>query len=278
MLHPVNKTLKVIVRSDPLHVASVSKAFLVLEAFGRTTTDLSLGEIAAHTGLDKSATQRFAHTLWQLGYLEKDERTRRFRLGKPVLDVAFYYLRSNPLVELATPALIDLRNSCGERANLSLYDGTTTIYAIRQQTKREYFDSSLIGRRIPIFCTAGGRAILAQLPRDEAEAVIARCELVQRTPKTIIDPAVIMQKVEEAARTGFGFAIEETVIGEITIGAAVTDAAGRPIAAVHIAASTNDWTTEAFAERFAPLVIETAQSLSRSQRGVVLRDRQSATF
>src|ERR1700748_426743 len=150
-------------RSDPLHVASVAKAFRVLEAFGQTITDLSLMKIADFTGLDKSATQRFTHTLWQLGYLEKDERTRRFRLGKPVLDLSFYYLRSNALIELATPALVDLRNSCGERANLSLYDDTTTIYVIRQQTKREYFDGSLIGRRIPVFCTAGGRAILAQV-------------------------------------------------------------------------------------------------------------------
>jgi len=260
-------------RSDPLHVASVAKAFRVLEAFSHTISDLSLMELAEHTGLDKSATQRFAHTLWQLGYLEKDEKTRRFRLGKPVLDLSFYYLRSNALIELATPALLDLRNACGERANLSLYDDTTTIYVIRQQTKREYFDGSLIGRRVPVFCTAGGRSILAQLPADEAADVIARSERKPRTPKTITEPALIMERIREAAERGYGLAVEETVLGEITIGAAVTDAAGRPIAAVHIAASTSDWSTEAFRDRFAPFAIETAQALSRSQRHVVHRSR-----
>jgi DNA-binding IclR family transcriptional regulator len=260
-------------RADPLYVASVAKAFRVLEAFGHTITDLSLMEIADHTGLDKSATQRFTHTLWRLGYLEKDERTRRFKLGKPVLDLSFYYLRSNALIELATPALIDLRNSCGERANLSLYDDTTTIYVIRQQTKREYFDGSLIGRRIPVFCTAGGRAILASLPAEEAAAVIERSELKPKTVRTIVDPAGVLEKVEEARRNGFGLAVEETVLGEITVGAAVTDTSGRPIAAVHIAASTSDWSTDAFRERFAPLVIETAQALSRSQRHITHRTR-----
>lgn len=253
-------------RGDALHVASVAKAFRVLEAFGRTITDLSLMEIAEITGLDKSATQRFAHTLWQLGYLEKDERTRRFRLGKPVLDLSFYYLRSNALIELATPALVDLRNSCGERANFSLYDQTTTIYVIRQQTKREYFDSSLIGRRIPVFCTAGGRAILSQLSDEEAAEVIRRSELTPRTRYTVTDPARIMEKIHEARESGFAIAVEETVLGEITIGAAVTDTNGRPIAAVHIAASTNDWDAAAFRERFAAQLMETAQSLSRSQR------------
>lgn len=138
-------------RSDPLYVASVGKAFRVLEAFRHTITDLSLMEISDLTGLDKSTAQRFTHTLCQLGYLQRDDRTRRLRLGKPVLDLSFYYLRSNALIERATPALVELRNICGERANLSLYDDTTTIYVVRQQAKREYFDSSLIGRRVPVF-------------------------------------------------------------------------------------------------------------------------------
>ncbi|WP_144630193.1 IclR family transcriptional regulator [Bordetella genomosp. 13] len=253
-------------RPDPLYVASVAKAFSVLEAFSHTLSDLSLSEISDLTGLDKSASQRFAHTLWRLGYLEKDERTRRFRLGKPVLDLGFSYLRASRMVELATPALVDLRNKCGERANLSLYDDTTLIYVIRQQSRREYFDGSLVGRRIPVFCTAGGRAVLAQLPEQEARAVIARSDLQARTPRTLVDPTLIMREVRKAAERGYGMAVEETTLGEITVGAAVTDATGRPIAAVHIAASTSDWTPDAFAQRCAPLAMETAQTLSRAQR------------
>lgn len=249
---------------DPLHVASVGKAFRVLEAFRHTIHDLSLAEISEHTGLDKSAAQRFAHTLWQLGYLEKDERTRRFRLGKPVLDLTFSYLRSNRLVEVATPALVALRNACGERANLSLFDDTTLIYAIRQQTRREYFDGALIGRRIPVYGTAGGRAILAQLPEDEARDILARSSLRARTPRTLTDPERIMDAVRMAADKGYAIAVEETQLGEITLGAAVTDAKGRPIAAVHIAASVNDWTPETLAQKCASLAMETAQALSRS--------------
>lgn len=253
------------VQRDPLHVSSVAKAFRVLEAFGQTTGDLSLAELAQHAELDKSATQRFAHTLWQLGYLEKDARTRRFRLGKPVLDLTYFHLRSNPLVERATPALLDLRQRCGERANLSLYDETTTIYVIRHQSKREYYDSSLIGRRVPVYCSAGGRAILSRLPQADAADVIARSNIVARTPHTLIDRAAILAKVEETRIAGYGLAVEETEIGEITLGAAVTDALGRPVAAVHIAASVKEWSPEDFAERFAHMVVETAQALSSTR-------------
>lgn len=255
-------------RDDPLQVASVAKAFQVLDAFGHATGELGLTELAALSGLDRSATQRFAHTLWRLGYLEKNERTRRFRLGKRVLDAAFNFLRSDGLVERATPALIELRQVCGERANLSLHDDTTMIYAIRQQTRREYFASSLIGRRIPVFCTAGGRAVLSRLSEADASSIVARSDLSPLTARTICDPFAIMEKVRAAATDGFALAVEETTPGEITVGAAVMDAAGVPVAAVHIAASVADWTTSAFAERLGPLVTEAARSLSRGLQGV----------
>ena len=250
-------------RDDPLLVGSVAKAFQVLDTFGHAEGALSLAELATLSGLDKSATQRFAHTLWRLGYLDKDDRTRRFSLGKRVLDAAFNFLRSDGLVERATPALIELRQACGERANLSLHDDTTMIYAIRQQTKREYFAGSLIGRRIPVFCTAGGRAVLSHLPEDDALSILARSDLSPLTARTICDSTLIMAKVRAAAQDGFALAVEETAPGEITVGAAVTDVTGRPVAAVHIAASVADWPASAFAERFGPLVGETARSLSQ---------------
>ncbi|MFJ1260560.1 IclR family transcriptional regulator [Cupriavidus sp. CuC1] len=250
---------------DPLNVASVDKAFRVLHAFGNAAGDLSLGDIAEISGLDKSAAQRFAHTLWQLGYLHKNDKTRRFSLGSKVLDLAFFFLKSNALVEAATPALVELRRACGERVYLSLFDDTSIIYAIRQQSKREYFYSSLIGRRMPTFCTAGGRAILARLPREKAADIVSRSELKPLTPKTITDAAVIIQKVDQARLDGFALAMEESSIGELTLGVAVLDSEGIPVAAIHIGGSLSEWQPDEFARKFAPLVMETAQSLSRAR-------------
>lgn len=250
-------------KSSPLFVQSLEKAFQVLDAFNGGDQYLGLAEIAARTGLDKSAVQRFAYTFEKLGFLEKCPRTRRLALGRKALDLAFNFLRSHPLVEAATPTLVELRRSCGERVNLSLYDGTTLIYVIREKARREYFYGSLIGRRMPTFCTAGGRAMLACLPPDEAEAMVARSELRSLTARTIVDPAAILEKIAEARTAGYAVSAEESTIGEITTAAAVRDGDGRPLAAVHIAVSLADWTLGEFERRFAPLAVETALSLGR---------------
>src|ERR1700761_5359900 len=57
---------------DTMHVQSVAKAFRVLRAFGATQPSLSLTQIAVAAELDRSAAQRFTHTLTALGYLRRD--------------------------------------------------------------------------------------------------------------------------------------------------------------------------------------------------------------
>lgn len=254
-------------KEDPLRVGSLEKGLKVLAAFSAGPRFMNLREIAEACGMDKSAAQRFTHTLWQLGYLEKCPKTRRFSLGKRVLELTFHYLRANALVEAASPVLIELQRSTGQRVNLSLFDDLWILYAIRQSSKREYYYSTLIGRRMPIWSSSGGRAMLAALPKAEANDILRRSSLDPLTPKTICDLPGIRKKILEAQKKGYALTVEEGVMGEVVVGAAIIDADGRPAAAIHIAGSLGEWTASEFEKRFGPVLAETAQRLSHHRRG-----------
>lgn len=247
---------------NPLNVKSIHKAFLVLEAFRGGDRHLSLGELAAATGLDKSAVQRFTHTLRAMGYLEQDPATRRYALGRRVLDLAYGYLRNHPLVERAAPILADLRRTTRERVDLSLLDGTDALYVFRMQSKRETFAAALIGRRVPLFCSAGGRAMLACMTDEEARGLVERSERPAFTADTRTDPVRIMAEVRRARRQGYGFQVGEWRPAELVVAAAIVDRGGAPVGAVHIAASVGEWKPEEFERRMAPLVKGAAQSIS----------------
>ncbi|MCO6049242.1 IclR family transcriptional regulator [Mesorhizobium sp. RP14(2022)] len=250
---------------SPLFIQSLEKALFVLEAFASAEHLLGLSEISRISGLDKPATQRCVHTLVKTGYLEKDLQSGRFSLGKKVLDLSFHYLRAHPLVLKATPVLLQLRRDCGERTNLSLFDGTSVVYALRLHGKREYPQySTLIGRRMPTFCSAGGRATLARLPEDEVREILEQSDLRPLTAVTLTDPDEILAKVRHAAQLGYGFVNGESSPGELVVAAPVIDAAGRPIGAVHIAGSGSKWQAEEFERRFAPQAMEAANYLSHS--------------
>jgi DNA-binding IclR family transcriptional regulator len=248
---------------DTLYVASLEKGMRIFTAFSSGQQFMSLREIAEACGTDKSTAQRFTHTLAKLGYLEKCPRTKRFALGKKVLELSFQFLRANTLVEAASPVLIELQRSCGERVNLSLFDDLSIIYAIRQSSKREYYFSSLIGRRMPIYCTSGGRAMMALLPKEEVNDILKRSTLRALTPRTIFEAPRVRAKIAEAKANGYALTVEETVMGELVVGAAIVDGHGHPAAAIHIAGSLSEWTPGDFERKFGPLVAETAHALSR---------------
>ncbi|MEO3388174.1 IclR family transcriptional regulator [Mesorhizobium sp. CAU 1741] len=243
-------------------VTALAKGLSVLEAFADHPGPMSLQELAAHSGLDKSNVQRVAFTLLHTGYLRKGVDGRGFCLGPKVLDRSFDFLRSWPLIERAMPVLIDVRQAAGERVDLSIFDDLSISYAIRRQAKRQTFFATLIGRRIPTYCSSGGRAIMSKLTDAEVDSILERSDLVALTNHTLTEPAQIRERVEQARQDGYSVVHNESFIGEVAVACAILDNRARPVAAVHIAGSLSEWTVEDFAERFSPLAAEAAQSLS----------------
>ncbi|MDF2230989.1 IclR family transcriptional regulator [Albimonas sp. CAU 1670] len=250
---------------DRLFLQSVSRALDVIEAYAASPRPMSLGEIAEAAGINKSAAQRIGQTLLSRGYLEQTD-TGRLKLGRLFLDRSFDYLRSNELIERATPILTDLRKAAEERIDLSLFDAVndnlSIVYATRLQSKRETFYATLSGRRQPSFATSGGRACLALLSDEEVEDILERSVMVRLTPRTEVDRAAVRETIEEARRDGYCLAVEQALLGEIAVAAAIRDREGRPVGAIHIAGSLSEWTEPDFRRRFAPMAMEAAGALS----------------
>ncbi|WP_409683518.1 IclR family transcriptional regulator [Paracoccus sp. (in: a-proteobacteria)] len=244
-----------------MFVQSLARGMSVLEAFRDADGALSLSQIAARTGLTRSATQRLVHTFRKLGYLTLAEDGRGVRLDLPVLDLTLDYLRLNPLVRRASPILLELRRNVRERVDLSLFDGQRMVYAARMQSKRETFFATLVGNSVPTTCTSGGWAVLAMLPDAEVDAILAAARHQQFTPRTITDPQMIRDQIALTRQTGHALAVEQILMGEVAVGVAIPDATGRPVAAIHIAASLSEWDAEDFRRRVAPLAAEAVRSI-----------------
>ena len=246
-------------KSDKLFVEALARGIRVLESFSESARPMSLSAIAKAAGCDKSAAQRLTHTLLAMGYLEKT--TGGLVPGRRIMERSFDYLRASPLVERAIPILADLRRTVNERVDLSLFDDTSMMYIIRMQSKRDSFVSHLTGARVPTYCTSGGRAVLAQLPHDQVLDIISRSDKKKLTPRTTTKVEDILARIEEVRETGYSLAIEEVLVGEVAVGAAVLDARGYPVAAIHIVGSLGEWAPQDFVQRVGPLVSTAANSL-----------------
>ncbi len=246
---------------DGMFNQSLARGMSVLESFRGAAGPLTLAQIAARTGLTRSAAQRLVHTLRKLGYLTLTGDGYGFLPHLPVLDLTHDYLRLNPLLRRASPFLLELRQQVRERVDLSLFDGTRMVYASRLQSKREAFFATLVGNSVPSTSTSGGWAALALLPDAKIDAILAAAPLPALTPRTLTDPDMIRAQIAITRRDGHAMAVEQVLMGEVAIGMAIPDAAGQPAGAIHVAGSLAEWTPEAFRRHVVPPLADAVRNI-----------------
>lgn len=254
--------------NDPLMVNSVEKAFRVLNVFQDRQGSLSLTEIARASGLDKSAAQRFTHTLNRLGYLQKDSRTKLFSLTAKTLSIGYSYSRSNRFIDQAIPYLSHLSQSTSETVNLTVLDDTEIIFVSRYLSHHTFNTEVQIGTRMPAYCTAPGMAMLSRLPPEEALDVLQRSDLKPYTQTTTYDLDALIGKMKTTAMQGYATTFEEFYHDDLSVAAAIVDPGGYPVCAVNVAASRTRYTPEEMEKRFAPLVLAAATSISHGGRRI----------
>jgi IclR family transcriptional regulator, pca regulon regulatory protein len=247
---------------DPLFNNSVQKALAMLETFGGDRRTLSLAELAAAAGMSISSAQRCIHTLSRLGYLRRDAALRRWVLTPRALSLTEVYLSGHTLLEHATAHLIELNQASGESVSLSEPDGTDMVFIARFPSLQPFHIHMPVGRRLPMYCTASGRAYLSALPTANARRLLARSRLATHTSHTLTEPQQIWKRIEAARASGYAWSDQEYYRGDVTIAAAVLGEDGQPLAAVNISAPTSRWTLPQLRAKLAPLLLQSAQAAS----------------
>jgi IclR family transcriptional regulator, pca regulon regulatory protein len=247
---------------DPLFNSSVQKALAMLETFGGERRALGLAELAAASGMTISSAQRCIHTLLRLGYLRRDTRLRRWVLTPRALALTEAYLSGHTLLEHASAHLIALNQGSGESVSLSEPDGTDMVFIARFPSLQPFHIHMPVGRRLPMYCTASGRAYLSALAPAAARRLLARSRLVAHTAQTLTDPQQVWKRIEAAREAGYAWSDQEYYRGDVTIAAAVLGEDGQPLAAVNISAPTSRWNLAQLRAKLAPLLLQSAQAAS----------------
>lgn len=248
-------------KDSPLFVASVEKAFFVLRCFIEAADTLSLNEISKRTGMDKSAAQRFTHTLRALEYLRQDPITRRYSLTSQALGFAYGYLHTHELVRKAMPYLIECQGRCEETVNLTERLETDIVYLARVPSRQVITVNVFVGMRLPLYCTAPGRSMLAFLPADEVNAILNASRLVKHTPFTVTDPKLLLAELEQVRRQGYAMVAQETYLGDASVAAPIFDRNRAVAAAINISAPLAKWPKERIKKELAPMVMQAADAI-----------------
>src|SRR6516165_4123536 len=245
---------------------SLERGLAVLRAFTPDRPTLGISELARGLALTRSATHRYVATLATLGYLEQDGPTRKYRLGPRVLDLGFSVLASLDLREVAAPHLRRLTDSTGHTSNLAIRDDTDVILIDRvrgRPGRYHHLEFTLhVGSRIPAYCSATGKALLAFLPRPDLEQVLERIDLIQRGPRTLTDKRALLAELDQVRRTGIAVNDEELESALRSIAAPVRARSGEVVAAVNVAIPWSPVAMSELVSRLGPTVRATANEIA----------------
>jgi DNA-binding IclR family transcriptional regulator len=89
--------------------------------------------------------------------------------------------------------------------------------------------ASAVGETFPLYCTANGKAYLAQLSDPAIEALIGRA-YEARTNKTLTRIDALLAELKSARRSGIAFDREEHTLGICAVGVALQDPLGNSVA------------------------------------------------
>jgi len=226
---------------------------------------LGIADIADELGMSRSTTHRYVITLLALGYLEQGA-SRKYRLGLKVTDLGMAALNSTGLREHAHEYLEELRQRTSYTTNLAVLDGLEILYVDRVRSFRRdqgRIDLGLApGSRLPAYCTAMGKLLLAHLPEGEQRELVAEMKLTKHGPNTITSKKALLSELEEIREESFAVNDEELAPELHSIAAPVRNEAREVVAAVNLAASTSIISLSELVDALSPHLISTADRIS----------------
>jgi DNA-binding IclR family transcriptional regulator len=222
-------------KRQPSQIQSVSRAVSILKCF-RGDAELGLTEVSRMLELHKSTTAGIINTLKSEGFLEQNEQTGKLHLGIDLFSLAINARSS--LGELCEPYLTELLSLTGETVNLAVPSNSEIVYIAKRESPHSIRISTSVGSRLPMYCTANGKAILSTYGREKAASLLDGVEFVKFTDKTITSRATLFRELDLVTTDGVAYDNEEYETGIVCVAAPLYSRPGGPVGALSVSGPT----------------------------------------
>lgn len=215
---------------------SLAKSLTVLETLASSPLPLSAAQLSRELKLTRPTIYRILGTLVRHEYVTRDADGPFYRASFKLLDLGHQVLERTDLLSAARPILRNLATQFRETVHLAVEEDGRIVYLDKVEGSGPFCTNSRTGRRVPMHCTALGKAILAYLPTVRSRNILTRRGLLKRTPRTIVTMAGLEQELARVRRQGYAIDDVEFEDGVRCVGAPVLDHRGLAAAAISVSA------------------------------------------
>lgn len=240
-------------------VGTLERGLSILQFFKRSP-DAAIPEVAASVGLSRSTTYRIAERLRELGFLEVNRVTNRWRLGREAVQLGVVALQSTDVMQVAPELLRVLLEMAGEAVNLAVFDVDSMVLLYREQGPQSVTISSRLGAHRPMHASAIGKVFLSAMDERERRVLINRLTFKRFTESTITSAVALDREIAEIKARGYSVDRSEFEATLACTAAAVFDHRRQPVAAISVSGPAERIMPQV--DRIGGLVADTAKAIS----------------
>ncbi len=223
---------------DDLPSVAVERALGILEAVAKEPEGLSNADISRHLEIPKSSASYILRTLEKRGYLNRDGGGR-YRVGLKILSLSRGALSGIDVREVALPIMRNLVDKTNLTCHLAILDGPEAVYIEKVEPSGFIRMDTWVGRRMRVHATSVGKALVAHIPRERLEKILAEAGMEKRTPKTITTLPRFTKELEKVRVQGYAVDDEENNLEARCLGAPVFNQYGDIEAAIGLSGTVH---------------------------------------
>lgn len=220
------------------------RLFALLELIGSKDHFVTLQSLAEESGIPKPTLFRMLQTLEEGGLILRQSDKRQYGTGTRLRRFAETLLLNATQVGTRHAVLQALVDDLGETCNITALTGNEILYLDRVETQEPLRFNLQPGSRVPIHCSASGKILLANMPREQRDKLLSHAPLKQFTPNTITSLAQLDDELSRVHSTGYALDNQEFMSGLVCMAIAVPTAHGRSNQCVAVQAPAVRMTAE----------------------------------
>jgi DNA-binding IclR family transcriptional regulator len=206
----------------PKSVRALERAIDVLLSLSQKRPGMDVSELQRGVGLARPTLYRLLATLERRGLVRACGTPLRYELGFKVVELAGIWLSQNEIADVSRPILEELRSRTDETIALMVPLSVTRRLCVMEIKSRQPLTFSYgVGHTGVTYLGASGKAILAHLPEQDAEAAIR-----EASNKASISPAKLRTELADVRKFGYAVSEGEVTAGTVAIAAPVFDRTG----------------------------------------------------
>lgn len=214
-------------------VPAVEKTFAVIELFAAHNRGYTLSEVSRLLSLPISTTSSLLYTMQNCGYLYRDAKGLFYLSMQIVIQATKVSSQLRPR-EIAEMELIKLTEVTGLTSCLAIPDGDQLVWIEKIEGKGHIQLAAQVGKRMHLHHTSTGKAILAHLPDENVDAIVASAGLPALTEFTITTAAALRKELNLVRAQGYAIDSQETGIGILGVAAPIFDHKAKLVGSVGV--------------------------------------------